>query len=52
MTFNGIYSVMSHKIELFITTAVRTSNPISVISLLSLEASEIITIVLMKRAIN
>jgi hypothetical protein len=28
LTFNGLHGVISHKIELFITTAVRTSNPI------------------------
>jgi hypothetical protein len=27
LTFNGLYGVISQKIELFITTAVRTSNP-------------------------
>jgi hypothetical protein len=27
VTFNGLHSIMSQKIELFITTAVRTSNP-------------------------
>jgi hypothetical protein len=27
MTFNGLHAVICEKIELFITTAVRTSNP-------------------------
>jgi hypothetical protein len=27
LTFNGLHGVISQKIELFITTAVRTSNP-------------------------
>jgi hypothetical protein len=27
LTFNGIHGVISQEIELFITTAVRTSNP-------------------------
>jgi hypothetical protein len=27
LTFNGLHGVISPKIELFITTAVRTSNP-------------------------
>jgi hypothetical protein len=27
LTFNGLHSVVSHKIALFMTTAVRTSNP-------------------------
>jgi hypothetical protein len=27
LSFNGIYGVISHKVEHFITTAVRTSNP-------------------------
>jgi hypothetical protein len=27
LTFNGLHGVISQKLELFITTAVRTSNP-------------------------
>jgi hypothetical protein len=27
LTFNGLHGIISHKIELFITTTVRTSNP-------------------------
>jgi hypothetical protein len=28
LTFNGLHGIISQKIELFISTAVRTSNPI------------------------
>jgi hypothetical protein len=27
LTFNGLHGVISHKLQLFITTAVRTSDP-------------------------
>jgi hypothetical protein len=31
LTFNGLHEVVSQKLELFITTAVRTSNPSTII---------------------
>jgi hypothetical protein len=32
LTFNGLHGVISRKIELFLTTAVRTSNPTRVMN--------------------
>jgi hypothetical protein len=32
LTFNGLHGIISQKIELFITTAVRTSSPTIIIS--------------------
>jgi hypothetical protein len=40
MTFNGLHGVISQKIELFITTAVRTSNPTTITHILTLTVAD------------